>query len=134
MGASTTVTRTVSFRDEPDALLDYLVARTAETVGRRVERSNVVVLARVARTAVRALADERLPEGADALEEALPRVDDDLGVRLMLGLWTLGRRKRAIELLESEYAAAGRDAWLRRWGLAHSVDAKGQTEAVLFGP
>ena len=77
MGASTTVTRTVSFRDEPDALLDYLVARTAETVGRRVERSNVVVLARVAqavdggtvRLAVERLLAGALPDG-DVLVEA----------------------------------------------------------------
>jgi hypothetical protein len=257
MSASTTVTKIVSFPDEPEAVLEYLAARTSETVGRRVDRSGAVVLARVsgldvvegpggriasvglvverplagavsggtltlayplsavgtapaepeptlaagdravfflthdapdspyrlargdadvvrdgsvvdevaeavdwyaalpgewagrraalssalsrpsariARTAARALGESKGASAADALENALVDAGPDLRVRLMLALWLLGLRERAVELLLSAYEASGKDAWLAEWGLASSVDAEGRREAVLYGP
>ena len=90
--------------------------------------------AHVARTAARALGASGRPEAAAVLEATLGRADDAVRDCILAALWRLGRRERAIELLEGVRAGEGSDAWLSRWGLAHSVDTEGRQEAMLFGP
>jgi hypothetical protein len=88
----------------------------------------------VSRHAIRALAHRRGPNTAGALKEELPEAGQDLRVRLMLGLWLVGEREAAGNLLEELFQAEGKYAWLDAWGIKPTLVKKGEPIETLYGP
>jgi HEAT repeat protein len=86
---------------------------------------------RIARSAARALAEERPPGGAEALRAAVGGAPADLRLRIALALWLMGDRAPAEELLRAETSD---DAWLAGWGLQRSHAEDGAPEPLLYGP
>ena len=70
----------------------------------------------------------------ERFREMLAVAGCELSVRLMLGLWVLGERDAAGEMLESSFRAEGKDIWLGRWGVQFSSTETGQPIGPLFGP
>ncbi|MEW6181713.1 MAG: HEAT repeat domain-containing protein [Bacillota bacterium] len=89
---------------------------------------------RVARHAVRALAILGDETAAGLLKERLWNADEDLRVRLMLGLWIAGERKIAKNVLLELFRKCGKYSWLARWGIEVSLGAGGRPAGVLYGP
>jgi hypothetical protein len=89
---------------------------------------------RIARHAIRALAGPKDPAAAELFTARLERAGDHLRVRLMLGLWILGDRDRAVEILNGLFRRHGEDAWLADWGIQRSAGENDQPIDVLYGP
>jgi len=89
---------------------------------------------RIVRHAVRELAYRRAAGSMERFREMLAVAGCELSVRLMLGLWVLGERDAAGEMLESSFRAEGKDIWLGRWGVQFSSTETGQPIGPLFGP
>jgi hypothetical protein len=88
----------------------------------------------IARHAIRALARQEDPAAAELFTARLEGASDDLRVRLMLGLWILGDRERAVVILNGLFGRHGKDAWLAGRGIQRSAGENGQPIDVLYGP
>jgi hypothetical protein len=89
---------------------------------------------RIARTAARLLADSGDREAATLLRDGLDGAGDEQRDRLAAALWRLGDREAALAAIEPLLTDDAKDDWLRRWGLAYTVDAEGRRTAELYGP
>ncbi|MCI0526528.1 MAG: hypothetical protein L0Y56_03620, partial [Nitrospira sp.] len=74
------------------------------------------------------------PTTAQIFKERLPRVAEDLQVRLMLGLWILREQEAAENVLEELFRVHGKYPWLARWGVEPSSVKAGQLVDTLYGP
>ncbi len=88
----------------------------------------------VSRHAIRSLAYRGKPNTAKAFEERLQSARQDLRVRLMLGLWLVGEREAAENLLEELFQAHGKYAWLDAWDIKPTSVDKGEPVETLYGP
>lgn len=84
--------------------------------------------------AIRALAHRGERNTAKAFEERLKDADQDLHIRLVLGLWLLGERETAGNLLEEFFQSHGKDAWLDAWDIKATLVEKGEPVETLYGP
>jgi len=89
---------------------------------------------RIARYAVRRLAQLGESGTANRFRELLPAADDSMRTRLMLGFYVLGERDEAYRLLREAYRDEGEESWLGRWGLRRSFTEDGRYTGTLFGP
>jgi len=83
--------------------------------------------------AIRELAETSAPGAAERFKNMVPAAMGDLRVQLMLGLWVIGEREVALQILGYEFRE-GKDTWLGRWGLQPSLTETGEHSDTLFGP
>jgi hypothetical protein len=89
---------------------------------------------RISRYAIRRLAQLGQAGTADGLRSLLPAADGDMWIRLMLGLFVLGERDEAHQLLRKAFRDQGEESWLGQWGLRRSFTEDGSYTGTLFGP
>lgn len=89
---------------------------------------------RVSRHAIRALAHQGDSTTAQAFNERLPNASQDLQCRLMLGLWILGEKEAAENILEELFRVHGKYAWLAGWDIERTLVEEGQAVETLYGP
>jgi hypothetical protein len=83
--------------------------------------------------AIRELAETSAPSAATSFEKMLTAATGQLRIELMLGLWIIGKREVALQILEQEFRE-GKDTWLAVWGLQSSLTETGEPTGTLFGP
>jgi hypothetical protein len=88
----------------------------------------------IGRYAIRALARGGEPNTSKALAGKLAGAGQDLKVRLMLGLWLLGEREAAANLLEGFFQAQAKYAWLEAWEVRPTVMEREEPVETLYGP
>lgn len=89
---------------------------------------------RVVRHAIRALAREGNPTVAQLFKNRLLATNEELRVRVLLGLWILGEQKAARNILEETFKEQGKYQWLARWGVEPALMEAGQRADTLCGP
>ena len=83
--------------------------------------------------AIRELAQTSAPGMAQRATQMLMSATEGLRVELMLGLWLIGEREAAMQVLEQEFLV-GKDTWLARWGLRSSSKGTAEPMGSLVGP
>jgi hypothetical protein len=83
--------------------------------------------------AIRELAETSAPGAAESFKEMLIAATGELRTELMLGLWVIGERTAALEILDQELSR-GKENWLARWELKFSSNETGGRLDTLFGP
>jgi len=89
---------------------------------------------RVVYHAIRALAHQGDSTVAQIFKDRLLGATEELRVRLMLGLWILGDKKSAENILNEFFQEYGKYAWLRNYGIEPTVTQADQEPDTLFGP
>jgi hypothetical protein len=89
---------------------------------------------KVVHQAIRALADRGDSATAKVFKRRLQKADEELRVRLMLGLWILGETEAAEDILEELFRLHGYYPWLALWDVKPTVVKKGESVTTLYGP
>jgi hypothetical protein len=111
-----------------------ILPREGEDLHRALLQALDDVNPQVVRHAIRALAYRGGPAVAQAFQERLPGAIQERQVRLMLGLWILGERQAAQNVLEELFRVHGKDAWLTRWNIQPTWAEEGEPIYTLYGP
>jgi hypothetical protein len=84
--------------------------------------------------AIRALANQGDATVAAIFKQRLQGSTEELRVRLMLGLWILGDKESARNILDEFFQTHGKYQWLRHFGIEPTVVDAGQEPDTLLGP
>ena len=131
-----TKNETVKIEEEISAIKWYIALKTEkpETLQEALLQSVANPNSRISRQAVRALAYRKEPGTAAIFKQRLTTMNQDMQVRLMLGLWILRERDTAVDLLHEFFQKGGQFAWLAGWDIQPTIVENGQVVETLYGP